>query len=356
MSDDPFDVQPPAEKLTLEFVPVPCQRHVEPELPDPIDGLFEEFWRTYPRKGGKQTARGRYAKAVREGAEPVAILAAAQAFHEFCTDTGREQQFIRHAERWLQEKPWESGEAFIDRPKRQPRRAIKVPDATIPTRDAEPEPQPVVFYDAPESRHGRQWAQPRPHTPSQEVKRRAEVIAQAYCTVQPLSNPSKVRQVVLKAFATKRWADAEIRAALFRLAKTDRKVTEETLRQEILYRISEHRRRDERPDPKETSVVYLIKADESPLVKIGTSEVSLSRLYSLQLSCPVELKILHEISGSYELETALHDEFKSRRKHGEWFDFSDVDPVEAVTRRLPHVLKRLEQARVAATSTPIEEP
>lgn len=162
-------------------------------------------------------------------------------------------------------------------------------------------------------------------------------------------------RIVEGAIAAGRWHDKEIRWALLQLAKADRKVTAETLRTELLYRLSERRQERESGTLSPDAVVYLIKADESPLVKIGTSETAPERLYALQLSCPVELRILHTVPGTYELEKALHHEFRSRRRHGEWFDFSDVDPVEAVTRRLPHVLKRLEEARTAA-NTLTKEP
>jgi len=305
-------------------LPRPRPRRPNPVAKEQLDVLaadFTAFWEAYPRKEGKKYARELFAEQVRGGADPKAIVATARSFQQYCIDTGRERKFIRLATRWLNEKPWERGLPFAD---------YTPPRLKTPSR-VHPDPLP---------RENR--------TP----KQRAELIAQAYCIVQPLSSLRAIKHVVEKAIAAGRWTDVEIRQALGRLAAVDRKVTEETLRTELLYRISEHRMRAQRGEPKTGTVVYLVKADESPLVKIGTSEESLTRLYSLQLSCPVELKILHEIPGSYELENALHHEFRSRRRHGEWFDFSDVDPVETVLRRLPHVLRKLE---AVSTPAPKEE-
>jgi len=342
MSDDLlFYVQPPTSQLELNAVPEPCdqpanpepslepvprQRRVTPVLPDPLVGTFEEFWRVYPRKVSKAHARTRYAKQISDGADPAAILAAAEEFRDFCKDTGREQKFIRHAARWLIEASWEKGLPFADAPPR-----VKPVEPPTPDELALLEPAP---------RRSRTRTD-QPVTP-RDTKQRANILARAYCVLQPLSNHHMVERIVEKAIAAGRWHDREIRWALLQLAKADRKVTADSLRNELLYRLTERRREREAGELNPDSVVCLIKADESPLVKIGTSEVAPERLYALQLSCPVELRILHTIPGSYELENALHREFSSRRRHGEWFDFSDVDPVEAVTRRLPHVLKKLE--------------
>ncbi|NUQ98330.1 MAG: GIY-YIG nuclease family protein [Streptomyces sp.] len=350
MSDDQLDAQPPNPKLILEYVPIiddcttedpelPSQPTRRPStralLPNALIGDFEEFWHAYPRKVNKGDARGRYAKAVEDGADPAAILAAAaKEFQSFCKDTGREQRFIRHAGRWLLEASWKQGLPFADAPPRL--KHVDPPTAdelalleAVPHRSAARTDWPAVPRD---------------------TRRRANILARAYCILQPLSSQHAVERIVERAIAAGRWHDKEIGWALAQMAKADRKVTADSLRNELLYRLTERRREREVGELNPECVVYLIKADESPLVKIGTSEAVPERLHDLQRSCPVELRILHTIPGSYELENALHREFRSRRRHGEWFDFSDVDPIEAVTRRLPHVLKALEaqQSKPAA--------
>lgn len=143
MSDDLLDAQPPAEKFILECVPEldGCATK-DPEPPNPIDDPFDEFWRAYPRKAGKKYARSGYRKAVDEGADPDAILAAAQAFHEFCVDTVREKEFIRHPARWLSERPWEAGQPYVNRPRRvRPKPDLVAEEVSSPTAaDAVPEP------------------------------------------------------------------------------------------------------------------------------------------------------------------------------------------------------------------------
>jgi hypothetical protein len=341
MSDDLLNAQPPNPKFILEYVPeiddctaedpeMPSRLIRRPRtrapLPNALIGDFEEFWYAYPRKVNKGGARGRYAKAVEDGADPAAILAAAKEFQGFCKDTGREQKFIRHAERWLMEASWKQGLPFADAPPR--------------LKHVEPPSPDELALLKPTPRQSRTRVD-QPVVP-RDTRQRANILARAYCVLQPLSSQRYIERTVEKAMAAGRWHDKEIGWALAQLAKVDRKVTSETLRNELLYHLTERRQERESGELNPDCVVYLVKADESPLVKIGTSETAPERLYALQLSCPVELRILHTIPGSYGLEKALHYEFSSRRRHGEWFDFSDVDPVEAVMRRLPHVLKKLE--------------
>lgn len=78
--------------------------------------------------------------------------------------------------------------------------------------------------------------------------------------------------------------------------------------------------------------VYLIGCNESSLVKIGRSIDLHGRLAEIQRMSPVPLSILWSTPGGWELESRLHQVFRSRRSHGEWFDFNGDDPVHAVRR------------------------
>lgn len=120
MTENPLHCVPdPAPKPAVLTSPTPRPRRpVTPELEGPAAEAFKEFWKIYPRRESKKGARVRFAQAVAAGAEPAAIVAAAEAFRQYCVDTGRERQFIRHAERWLSEKPWEVGQLFVNRPRR----------------------------------------------------------------------------------------------------------------------------------------------------------------------------------------------------------------------------------------------
>jgi hypothetical protein len=77
--------------------------------------------------------------------------------------------------------------------------------------------------------------------------------------------------------------------------------------------------------------VYVIGSPESHLIKIGYSDDPVRRLREIQNMSPASLQILWITPGNMELEQRLHRVFAERRRHGEWFDFSDVaDPVQTV--------------------------
>lgn len=80
-----------------------------------------------------------------------------------------------------------------------------------------------------------------------------------------------------------------------------------------------------------TEVVYLIGSPSSPRAKIGWSGNVTKRLGEIQRMSPVDLSVLWSIEGGHRLETALHQSFQARRTHGEWFDFSDCEPVKTVS-------------------------
>lgn len=66
--------------------------------------LFEEFWKTYPRKVGKQKAIAKY-KAATNRATPEEIIDGA---HRLANDPNLpEQLFIPHATTWLERNGWE---------------------------------------------------------------------------------------------------------------------------------------------------------------------------------------------------------------------------------------------------------
>lgn len=77
-------------------------------------------------------------------------------------------------------------------------------------------------------------------------------------------------------------------------------------------------------------VVYVIGAADSNVVKIGRTGNLDQRLGTIQRMCPLPLGIRLRTKGGRELESALHQRFKSMRVHGEWFDFGEKDPVGEV--------------------------
>lgn len=70
-----------------------------------LDPSFEEFWKAYPRKDAKGTARRAWLKAVRV-ASPDRIIAGALRYNE---DVNREDAFTAHAATWLNGERWLDG-------------------------------------------------------------------------------------------------------------------------------------------------------------------------------------------------------------------------------------------------------
>ena len=75
---------------------------------------------------------------------------------------------------------------------------------------------------------------------------------------------------------------------------------------------------------RQTQDVYFIQAGgpDGP-IKIGISYEVARRLYSLQRSNPLPLKLLATVPGGARLERELHERFAAQRLHGEWFRCSD---------------------------------
>jgi hypothetical protein len=75
------------------------RKPVDPDL------RFEEFWKTYPRKEAKGTARRAWLKAVRVAA-PDRIIAGALRYND---DPNRDPAFTAHAATWLNGERWLDG-------------------------------------------------------------------------------------------------------------------------------------------------------------------------------------------------------------------------------------------------------
>lgn len=58
------------------------------------------------------------------------------------------------------------------------------------------------------------------------------------------------------------------------------------------------------------------------------------RLRSLAACSPVRLIIRHVEPGLGPAETDIHKALDGRRLHGEWFDFSETEPIQAVREAL----------------------
>lgn len=76
--------------------------------------------------------------------------------------------------------------------------------------------------------------------------------------------------------------------------------------------------------------VYVIRDDASNLAKIGYSKDPGERLRKLQTGSSSRLCLSCVLPGSLATEAAIHQVFRERRAHGEWFDDTDGAVSEAV--------------------------
>lgn len=77
-------------------------------------------------------------------------------------------------------------------------------------------------------------------------------------------------------------------------------------------------------------VVYIVQPEGSSLVKIGWTSDIRRRLSALQGNSPLLIRWISTHPGPLELETFVHRRLAARRRHGEWFDFSDIAVVQIV--------------------------
>jgi len=91
----------------------PPARRDKPRQSDE-DPLFVEFWSAYPRRVDKGHARTAWTKAIKNGADPTAITAGAQAFGGHCQHLRTEARYIPHPATWL------NGERWTDQPDGNP--------------------------------------------------------------------------------------------------------------------------------------------------------------------------------------------------------------------------------------------
>lgn len=80
--------------------------------------------------------------------------------------------------------------------------------------------------------------------------------------------------------------------------------------------------------------VYVIGEVDGTLVKIGRAERPARRLPALRTASHLDLVIRAHWDGSEDDEKALHRTFADKRVRGEWFEFGEVDPIQAVTDAL----------------------
>lgn len=80
--------------------------------------------------------------------------------------------------------------------------------------------------------------------------------------------------------------------------------------------------------------VYALSQPGATLVKIGHAGDLRARVRGLMAGSPVPLVLRGHWDGDTGTEARLHRHFAACRRHGEWFDFGDVDPVAAISAAL----------------------
>ena len=69
-------------------------------------------------------------------------------------------------------------------------------------------------------------------------------------------------------------------------------------------------------------IVYIIGCSvfrDIYCIKIGCSLNPLDRIDSMQVGCPIKYDLVWLSFGGFRLESKLHDMFRKKRIHGEWF-------------------------------------
>ena len=80
--------------------------------------------------------------------------------------------------------------------------------------------------------------------------------------------------------------------------------------------------------------LYVIGADDGP-VKIGISNNPVGRLAAIQTGCPFKVSLwfvraLPTRDRAVMHERAIHNDYRSHRTSGEWFDFDVDQGIEAI--------------------------
>lgn len=68
---------------------------------------FEEVWKFYPNKQGKEKSRNCYIKARKDGITREEIESGVKKYAEYCKVKGIEKQYIKHGDTWFGNKSWQ---------------------------------------------------------------------------------------------------------------------------------------------------------------------------------------------------------------------------------------------------------
>lgn len=79
--------------------------------------------------------------------------------------------------------------------------------------------------------------------------------------------------------------------------------------------------------------IYIISCDALNMIKIGFTEQSCPkrRLRQMQSGCPLKLRLVKTIPGTWGMEQEMHGDLKKHRCRGEWF-YGTPEVMEFINR------------------------
>ena len=91
-----------------------------------LENDFEEVWKAYPKKQGKEAAKKAYIKARKAGTSHLEIVAGLTRYKLFIQANRTEDRYIKHGSTWFNQKCWEDDYSINEKP---------AANNTIPTED-----------------------------------------------------------------------------------------------------------------------------------------------------------------------------------------------------------------------------
>ena len=113
---NPNGIQSESDTPPNGFRPTHTEPHTEPEpTPEPESEAkssvpvgaetFARFWSAYPKRTGRKEAERKWAKAIKDGADPEVLIAAAGRYAE--SRSGQDSRFTAHPATWLHQGRWD---------------------------------------------------------------------------------------------------------------------------------------------------------------------------------------------------------------------------------------------------------
>ena len=75
---------------------------------------FEELWKMYPNKKGKENAYKSFIKAIKDGTDIEIIKQGIEKYNEYIKNKKIEDQYIKHGSTWFNQKCWEDDYTIIN--------------------------------------------------------------------------------------------------------------------------------------------------------------------------------------------------------------------------------------------------